>query len=95
MTDDNDNKGLPPDVDPTGALDTLDKVVAECMKNRAFMAEFDRMHGSSFTKPGLVQAIDIATGKRAADEDALRRFIADVVIARMKAMKAKQEAKKP
>ena len=90
MTDNDDNKGLPRDVDPTGALDTLDKVVAECMKNRAFMAEFDRLHGSSFTKPGLVQAIDIATGKRAADEEAFRLFIADAVVARMKAKQAKK-----
>jgi hypothetical protein len=79
-----DEHTAPPDKCTT-TQDALDYIVSVCKGMPGFLQEFDRLTGTTFTRgTPLEQAIDIATGKRAADEQALERFVAEYVMGRLK-----------
>lgn len=54
--------------------------VNECLKDRAFLAEYDRLHNTRFTNlKGLEALIDEATGKLEQDFAELFDFIRDYI----------------
>ena len=76
---------------PIPGLETLDAVVAYCKSFPGFLVQFDRLCKSSFTMPPLVQQIDRACGKREEDEAALRVFVAENIVAPIRARMAQED----
>lgn len=62
----------------TEAVELADCIRA-CVFFPGFMEEWDRLHGSTFARPGIDQEIDKATGKFDSDLEALIKFVKEYV----------------
>ena len=57
------------------AVATFEDCVRETLDHPGFLREYDRLNNTSFSKAGIIQQIDIATGKMDADARELIDFI--------------------
>ncbi|HOA00860.1 MAG TPA: hypothetical protein PKI27_00980 [Dermatophilaceae bacterium] len=55
---------------------TFTEVVKVTIETPGFLAEYDRLFNTTFTRGGIAHAVDVATGKFNDDGGALRRHLA-------------------